>query len=58
MIYVKAIAHTRNTKKSAANLTILSIPKHKYYLTPGMMSPSEATRSMETLLVNNQVRSP
>ncbi|MEH1964804.1 MAG: hypothetical protein V7L05_34240 [Nostoc sp.] len=27
MIYIKAIAHTRNTKKSAANLTTLSIPQ-------------------------------
>ncbi|MEH2318407.1 hypothetical protein [Nostoc sp.] len=43
MIYIKAIAHTRKTKKSAANLTKLSIPNYTYYLTQGMVSPSEAT---------------
>ncbi|MEH2373783.1 hypothetical protein [Nostoc sp.] len=43
MIYIKAIAHTRNTKKLAANISTLSIPKYKYELTPDMVSPSEAS---------------
>ncbi len=37
---IKKIAHT---KKSVANLTTFSIPRYKYYLTLGLVSPPEVS---------------